>query len=431
MESFEASFKRDREIISHVRWASGQIKIISKRIFEEVYSSQFPNAKFLSEAIPDKGTYKSFTTSYRLTKPFTKYDITSSLHLKISVEEEGYIQELKEDSGILFHIFFGKNLPTYWALIEPRPLRDEEGVYDRSTEGTKRPKRIRPDGWKRRGWDGITRILYNLNNPDSNSIFFQIAIDLIRKGFLTGYKTILKQFSKYVFNRIASSKSRINHLPPDMKELFEFGLKTNQSLPDKIVNKARKIYAQLEKEGLGQTERSNDDHFEENLNEDRNAKNIISMFQQDEQGNVYSRFFKITTPSYRPSDKHIKGQEINMAILEETLNHVVNKMSFPCLYNPTTFEVYVRLTLAGKVKDYWRNEKGIKKPSYYKRKSNPKREMRNDIITLIYNGWTLKDTPQGLKKVETGKKVNRETARKRLQRWEKKWTLDEIYYALI
>jgi len=54
---------------------------------------------------------------------------------------------------------------------------------------------------------------------------------------------------------------------------------------------------------------------------------------------------------------------------------------------------------------------------------------------LISEGWTIKEKKNdsgrwAINKKYIGKKVSKETARKRLQRWLKKWTLDEIMTTL-
>jgi hypothetical protein len=199
MENFKPSSKRDKQILTHIRWGSKQIPRITKKIFEDLYFDQFPDAKSIVEAIPDKVAHKSFTVSPRLIEPFTKYGITSSIHLWISVEEEGNIEELKDYSGILFHIYFGDNLPTYGAFIQPRPSRDKESALDRKTG-----EKIRPNLWKKREWDGLTRILYRWYDTHPHKpidLFIQIGIDLIKRGFLTDVDCIFKDFKKYIFTK--------------------------------------------------------------------------------------------------------------------------------------------------------------------------------------------------------------------------------------
>jgi len=427
MRNLKSSAKRDKEILSHVRWASRQIPRISKKIFEDIYSDQFPNAKDIAEAIPDKGAHKSFTASPRLIEPFTKYGITSNINLMISVEEEGCIEELKDYSGILFHIYFGDGLPTYGALIQPRPLRDKESALDRRTG-----RKIRPDGWRKREWDGLTRILYYRHDPHQYKpidLFLQIGIDLIQREFLTGLDCILKEFRKYAFDRFFP-ENKIPILAPDVKKQLKF-MSGNER------EAAIKIYSKLEKEGLGEI--SNDSLISEIEDEDNDKHDpgkgkIISVQEQDGEGNVYRRSFRL---SVKPRHKtyQINSQDITENILKESLNHIVKRISFPCLYNPTTFGVYFYWVLTWKIRDHHRQIMGTPKRQNYQSKSNSERDRKKEIRKLLCKGWTIKEVRNQagfheLKKIDTAKNVKEETARKRLQRWLKKWDINDIEQAL-
>lgn len=311
--------------------------------------------------------HKTLLSSPRLVEPFTKYGFTSDIHFWTTLEEEGNIEELKDYSGIMFHMYFGDNLPTYGVLIQRRPRRDQEGVLDKKTG-----KKIRLTGWRKRGWDGITRILYSLELPlpykpigDFIDFFLQIAIDLIQRGFLTGPDCILRNFRKYTFNKFKGEcHKKVLHQRSDPLE------KSKDYAGEKYPFRTSrtKVWAKSNRAPL----------------EKRSSS--IDLDQVDDN------------------------------VLKETLVHIVKKFNPPSQYNPTSSEVFVRRTLYGKIQDKIRKIYGTPKRSYYQPKpTNTEKEMRRELISI--------------RKKTSGK--SEETSKRWVDRKrESGWSLEEIYHML-
>ncbi len=130
-------------------------------------------------------------------------------------------------------------------------------------------------------------------------------------------------------------------------------------------------------------------------------------------------------------------KKVTRTIANECLNHIIRKFSFALFYNSTTFDAYVTRILNSKVKDHYRKTMGIPKKYSYQRKLESKsdsaaRDVRDQIKKLIQQGWTLRERKgfYGPVKHFTGKTVKKEASRKKLWRWLKNWSLDEIMLAL-
>jgi len=132
-------------------------------------------------------------------------------------------------------------------------------------------------------------------------------------------------------------------------------------------------------------------------------------------------------------------KKVTKTIAIECLNHVIKRLSFYSFYNSTTFESYITRTLNSKIKDHHRKIRGIPKKYSYQRKLESKpdseRETRDQIKKLIKKGWTIREQKDQngfykLQRILTKKNVSDEASRKRLWRWLKKWSLDEIMLAL-
>ncbi|PIV20166.1 MAG: hypothetical protein COZ69_11030 [Deltaproteobacteria bacterium CG_4_8_14_3_um_filter_45_9] len=258
--------------------------------------------------------------------------------------------------------------PSLTMILKEAPLRDTKPRLPKY--GMKKSK------------GGPTKLLYYLEDepkprwlgvdPSYKPIdyFIQIAICSIQKGLLSKPDFILKDFGEYVFSRFKDT-----------------------DLTDKSVRPVG-YYDERETEG-------EDTHYKISYN----------------------------APKPKKSPWRIDLREIDKDILRKALEYII-KGYRPRPTNPTSFEVYVRKTIAGTLKTKTGNR------SYrYERKINPEREIRKEIIKLISEGWTIKEKKNdsgrwAINKKYIGKKVSKETARKRLQRWLKKWTLDEIMTTL-
>lgn len=464
-------FPKDKEILAHVKWASEKIyELIESGKLEDKY---FDHLRDTIDEIPGlmNADEKEVLGGISSVLPAClgrkqKGGILSKLDLifehdmdKISPQRRvGYLgikspgdagpgiwgspSLQKENSGILFHMYFPPDNKSYSALIQSRDSTDRDSFvyYDQKSGKTKKG---RPHGWRRKGKDSIHRLpFYNFVKDQPykpHYLFLQIAIGLVQEGFLTK-GCIREAFKKYILENLLTSQSGKNNVIREYQEglvrrrkedkISEKFYEKEMSELNDLPKKWTKILADLDhEENISKSVEPDYYHDDTELSEDEEGSKILTTTVTEEMENKEC----VTRQKKHGVTKRVvkKIPKIDDQVIDDVLTHVVKNLSFKCLYNPTTFEALVRRVCVGKTIDYTHRIMGTPKKSYYKPRSNPVRVERKEIRGLICNGWTIRETKQwGLQKINTKKRVKEETARKRLQRWERKWTLDEIRLAL-